>query len=296
MSTIVCPTCNSENVSHQLCYINNETGEKIVLGTEKSTSTFLGIFTLILGIGFTLVGLWLIPAIFTLSRFEGLWALLIGVGLTLRGGNTVRSNLQYQKMERRIEYTCNYCKTIWKDDGVILESHKPEISPTSAPSEKAPTAEISPNPTIPEKTEKVGETKLCPRCHMESNAFYICKECGYIDKIAGSVLSILAIVGLAVGIHGLLAWIAGKNTLWVEIVKTLLCGFPGALFVYWGVIELVHIGKSKKWAERHNHEMNELLAFYKNNPNANFDEAGKFLNHTGQWVELMLSESKSKKE
>lgn len=112
----------------------------------------------------------------------------------------------------------------------------------------------------------------------------------------GGGLFLIALIGLAIGTHGLLAWIAVKNTLWVEIVKTLLCGLPGVLLAYWGITEMVYITKSRQWTERHNYDMNELINFYQKNPNASFDEAGKFFNRTGQWVQLMLSESESKKE
>jgi len=293
MSTAQCPKCNSKNFSTRMYSLDKETGKKVDITGAKPSSNVLAVLVIIMfAIPAFLGGLWFL--------FQGVWyyaILTFGIGYPFAkfAIDTMRTNRLMK--ERTIEHTCNYCKTIWKDDGIILESHEPEIvSPSSAPSEKTQNTEVSQIPTIPEKTEKVDETKLCPRCHMESNTFFICKECGYVNKATGGVLSLIAIVGLAIGVHGLLAWIAGKNTLWVEIVKTFLCGLPGVLLVYWGITEMVYITKSREWAERHNHDMNELINFYKKNPNASFDEAGKFFNHTGQWVQLVLNESESKKE
>lgn len=163
------------------------------------------------------------------------------------------------------------------------------------PSPQAPAPIPAQATSLPEKSEKVAESKLCPRCYTESNTFFICKECGYVNKAVGITLFAISLIGLAIGVNGLLAWIAAENTLWVEIAKTLLCGFPSMLFAYWGIAEMVYLRKSRDWTERHNHDMKELLGFYEKNPNAGFAEAGKFLNHTEQWVELMLNESKSKK-
>lgn len=170
-----------------------------------------------------------------------------------------------------------------------------DVAQSSSPSPVQVPEQSAKEPSTLEKSKKADESKLCPRCYAESNTFFICKECGYVNKAVGITLFVISLIGLAIGVHGLLAWIAAQNRLWVEIAKTLLCGFPGVLLAYLGIAEVVYLRKSRGWTERHNHDMKELLGFYEKNPNAGFAEAGKFLNHTEQWVELMLNESKSKK-
>jgi hypothetical protein len=287
-----CPKCQSKNFSTQLYSLNKKTGKKIDITGVKPSTNLLGFLVLIV---------FCIPAFLGVVFFflQGAWVYviitsIIGSIAAKFTSDTYKINLLLKN--RTIEHKCSFCNTIWNDAGVILESHKPEIVTTiSDPVEITQNAQASTPPTISEDNEKAKESKLCPRCYMDSKSLFICSECGYFDKMAGSVVSLLAIIGLGLGVQGLLAWIAGSNPLWAEIVKTLLCGIPGVLLVYWGISESFNIRKSIKWEECHKHDMGELLGFYERNPNASLEEAGKFVNHSGEWVQLMLNESKIQK-
>lgn len=293
MSSTTCPRCNSKNFSTRTYSPGKETGTRVDVTGAKPASNVLAVLVIIVfAIPAFLGGIWFF---FQDAWYYGLLTLGIAYPFAKFSADTIRAN--HLLKERTIEHTCNYCKTIWQDDGVILESREPEIaSPSPAPSEASPNVQAAQVSPLSEKTENVDETKLCPRCHMESNTLFICKECGYINRVMVIVLSVVMIFGLAIGIRGLLAWIAGKNTLWVEIAKTLICGLPGIIIGYWGITEMIHMTRSRGWANRHNQELNQLITFYATNPGGSVDEAGRFVNHTGQWVEITLGELETDKK
>ena len=298
-----CPKCNSKNLSSRIYSINSANQSKSDITDLKPKSDLLAYLILIMVvIPSFLAMLWF----FSLgSLYGGLLCIALGLPFAIFSANTINVNKMLREQKRATEHTCLYCKSVFDDNGNFLsmpETENNEIASAVTPSLPEPSEKIAEvqvsDETAPivSETSKIDEAKLCSRCYMESSTFFICKECGYVNKAIGGGLFFIAVIGLAIGIHGLLAWTAGVNNLWVEVLKTLLCGFPGAVFAYWGISEFIYITKSRQWSERHNHDMTELLNFYKRSPNATIDEAGKFLNHTGQWVKLMLNESKSKIE
>jgi|GEM_PF-3790287 len=295
MTKTTCPKCGSENFVQRIYSLDKKTGERIEVTGIKPASNLLAVLVIIMfAVPAFAASLWF----FSMgSWYGGLLTLLIGFPLATFGAKTIHNNRLLREQERILELTCNYCKTNWRNDGVILESHESETASTSQSASDKQSSDTTSQVSQPtEKLEVVEETKLCPRCHMESNTFVICKECGLFNRGMAIATSGIAVIGTAIGVHGLLTWIAGNGVLWVEIVKTLLCGLPGILITYWVITEIVHITKSREWAKRHEQEMDVLIEFYKKNPGANTAEAGRFANHTDQWVEAMLIEMNTKKE